>query len=310
MSPHIVQYIINNAFGKYKEEWVHHKSKIEFVHYYWDGLGGQMMLGVHRYIVLALALAALALAWKRVDRFWRFVAAYLIVLAALYAVPTMISLDNPFFAADADVLILLAGALLLAGLLDQTNGLDGFRGIARATAWVALFLSLMSFRGPVARYDRGDHWSEVVNRLGQQIYNVICDHPGSHNSRVFFTAPGPVDDMLLRYNALINGRNFVCPNLHVTTDLDPYRQEIDRADFVVASEPGNGVTYESMVGARLEQPALEMARARADLEEIARLPALNGKVFVVFARRSLSEADEERVKQLPFDNPWAPLYRQ
>ena len=303
-----MQYIYNNAFGREKADWAAKEPFVGFLHYYWNGAGGKMMLGRHAYIVMALALAALFLKKNGRARSWRFAAGYLLVIALTYAVPTAVRMENPFFAAPTDVLILFAGVFLLSWMLGPGEPGQTWNWAAPAAAIAAVVVALVSFRWPSVRYSKGDLRTDAINRMGEQIYSTIADYPGSHNARVFFTAPGPVDDMLLRYHALINGRNFLCPDLHVSTDLSVYRTDINQADFVVASEPGSGVVDESMDGARLQMPALEMARANPNLVQIARLPGLNGKFFFIFARRSLSAADDNRTKILPFDNPWAPLY--
>jgi hypothetical protein len=303
LAPKIVQYIINNAFGKYHAEWALKGSLLAVLRFYWDGSGGEMMLGRHRYIVLALGLAALIFEGSRIRRSWRFVTGYLVILAIAYAIPTSTRMNNPFIAADADVLTLFAGVLLLARILNDDRQLA-----ARIVTVAALFLSVGFFQWPPPYHNKDDERAETLTQLGQQIYTTIRDYPGSRNARVFFTAPGPVDDMLLRYNALINGRNFLCPNLHVITDLDAYRTEINRADFVVASEPNSGAVYEFLSGSAMQAPALEMARANPNLVQTAQLPAFNGKSFYIFARRTLTKADGNRLKFLPFENPWAPLY--
>jgi hypothetical protein len=306
LAPKIAQYIINNAFGKYSEVWTLKESQLTALRFYWDSTGGEMMLGRHRYIVFVLGLAALLSEGSRLRCSWRFVLGYFIVLAVAYAIPTIARINNPFIAADADVLILFAGVLLLGRILSENQG---FRGRAAGIVAVTVLICAVGFfQWPPAYYNKDDERVETLNRLGEQIYTVIRDYPGSRNARVLFTAPGPVDDMLLRYNALIDGRNFWCPNLHLITDLEAYRAEIDRADFVVASEPGSGAVYESLFGSAVQAPVLEMARANRDLVQTAQLPALNGKFFYIFARRSLTEADGKGLKYLPFDNPWAPLY--
>jgi hypothetical protein len=170
-----------------------------------------------------------------------------------------------------------------------------------------VLLGVLAFRWPPAHYNRASEWGETANRLGRQIYQTIRDQPNSRNARVFFTAPGPVDDMLLRFHAGQDNLQFRCPNQHLSSDPAVFRQEIDLADFVVASEPGSAVVYDQMMVPNLQANALQLAQQHPQLTEIARLPALNGKFFHIFVRRDLAARASEP-KIVPFENPWKPLY--
>jgi hypothetical protein len=167
----------------------------------------------------------------------------------------------------------------------------------------------MAFKWPPAHYNKGSEWVQTVNRVGQQIYQTIRDYPGSHNARVFFTAPGPVDDMLLRYHGLADNLKFWCPNQHVSNDLEVFRKEIDAADFVVASDPGSSVVYENMIAPNIQTDSLRMAQENSHLTELTSFPALNGKSFHIFVRRDLP-GKVSAEKPVPFEDPWSPLYRR
>ncbi|HJT79729.1 MAG TPA: hypothetical protein VJ719_00915, partial [Chthoniobacterales bacterium] len=84
-------------------------------------------------------------------------------------------------------------------------------------------------------------------------------------------------------------------------------QEIELADFVVASEPGSGVAYDYMMVPNMQATALELARQSPHLTELARFPALNGKFFYILVRRDLS-GESTANKPVPFQNPWRLLY--
>ncbi|MFL6516319.1 MAG: hypothetical protein ACJ8M1_14965 [Chthoniobacterales bacterium] len=309
LSPDILTYIYNQAFGRYKAQWLMKDSGVRgILRYYWDGAGGQMMLGRHQYVVVLLGLAAALLSWKRARKNFRLVAGYLVILGVSYLVPTMTRMENPFFGSNADALILFAGVLLLMALFQQADTPGNSARVLQGTAWAAVALSLLVFRWPApVQFDKGGEWAQAVNRLGQQIYQTIRDYPASRNARVFFTAPGPVDDMLLRYHALVDDLKFRCPNQHMSSDPEVFRREIDAADFVVASEPQSGLAYDGMIAPNVQADALHMAEQNPGLTELAHFPALNGKSFHIFVRRDLASTPAEK-KKVPFEDPWSPLY--
>jgi hypothetical protein len=227
-----------------------------------------------------------------------------VLLAVSYLVPTATRMANPFFGTNVDVLLLLGAVLLLAGLFSHAEA-DVRRHWPVTVGWIAVAVSLVTFHWPPAHYNKGGEWAQRVNRLSDQLYQTIRDYPGSHNSRVFFTAPGPVDDMLFRYRAAVDGLKFWCPNRHLSSNLDVFRNEIESADFVVASDPENALVYEKMIAPNIEAAALQMARQNPQLNELVSLPGLGGKFFHVFVRRDLSPGVARKV---PFEDPWRPLY--
>jgi hypothetical protein len=301
ISPDIVTYIYNQAFGRYKAQWAMKDSGVRSVlRFYWDGAGGQMMLGRHKYVVVVMALAAAFLLRERAQRNWRLIAGYLVILAVSYIVPTMTRMGNPFFGANADVLVLSA--------LFQEAEVPGNRArLVRGVAWAAVGLSLIVFQWPPSgHFEKGSDWARAANRLGQQLYETVRDYPNSRNARVFFTAPGPVDDMLFRYHAAGDGLKFWCPNRHMTADLSVIRGEIEAADFVIASEAESGLAYDAMIAPNIQGDALQMVQQNPRFTELAHFPALNGKSFHVFVRRDLAGSSSE--KKVPFEDPWSPLY--
>jgi hypothetical protein len=264
-----------------------------------------MMLGRDKYVVLALCLAGIIFLNSSARRNWRLIVGYLAVFAISYLIPAMARMGNPFFGTNADVLMLLGGVVILAALL--TKARLQHSTTMRGTAWAMIALTLFVFQWPPAHYNRGSEWSQTVNRLGQELYQTIRDYPGSHNARVFFTAPGAVDDMLFRYNSLADGRTFWCPNRHMSDDLAVFRKEIGAADFVVASEANSKVAYDQMIKPNVQGDALQISRDDSGLAELAHFPALNGKYFYVFVRRDLT-ANSAVEKPVPFEEPWSPLY--
>jgi hypothetical protein len=309
ISPDIVTYIYNQAFGRYKAQWAMKDSGLRSVlRFYWDGAGGQMMLGRHKYVVVLLAFAAAFVLRERAQRNWRLICGYLVILAVSYIVPTMTRMGNPFFGANADVLILFAGVLLLSALFREAETVEKRTRLLRGTAWAAVGLSLLVFQWPPSgHFDKGSDWARATNRLGRQLYETIRDYPNSRNARVFFTAPGPVDDMLFRYHAAGDALKFWCPNRHMTADLNAIRSEIEAADFVVASEAQSGVAYDEMIAPNIQGDALQMAQQNPQLTELAHFPALNGKWFHVFVRRDLASSSPVK-RNVPFEDPWSPLY--
>ena len=266
-----------------------------------------MMLGRARYAVAILALAALILRWNQARQNWRWIAGYVSIIVIAFAIPTLTRMANPFFATTGDVLVLFGAAMMIAALFSEARNDRGRKLLLSSAAWAVVGLTVILFQWPAVSYQKGGEWAQTVNRLSDQLYQTIRDYPGSRNARVFFTAPGAADDMLLRYRALVDYLLFWCPNRHLSVKRDIFRREIDAADFIVASEPGSGVVYENIIAPELETQLLEMARSDARFTELAKFPALNGKFFYLFVRRDLTVANTAE-KRVPFEDPWVALY--
>src|SRR5256714_8314345 len=80
----VITYIQNQAFGRNRTAFEQKEAGIQMLRYYWDGAGGQMMLGRARYVVAALAVSALVLLRKRARRNWRSIAGYMAVVAITF----------------------------------------------------------------------------------------------------------------------------------------------------------------------------------------------------------------------------------
>jgi hypothetical protein len=303
----VVTYIQNQAFGRNKGAFEQKESGLQMLRYYWDGAGGRMMLGRTRYVVAGLALAAAVLLWNRLRQNWRGVVGYIAMVAITFAIPTVTRMGNPFFATTGDVLMLFGATMVITALFVEARTGSGRRLLLSGVAWAAVALTLIVFQWPPVSYQKGSEWAQTVNRLGDQLYQTIRNYPGSRSARVFFTAPGAADDMLLRYRALADNLLFWCPNRHLSVKLEIFRREIDAADFIVASEPGSGVVYENIISPELETELLEMAGRDERFTELAKFPALNGKLFHLFVRRDLPVASGAE-KQVPFEDPWVALY--
>jgi hypothetical protein len=302
----VITYIQNQAFGRNKGAFELKESGLQALRYYWSGAGGQMMLGRDRYGIILLALAGVVLRWNQVRQNWRFITGYIAIIGVTFAIPTLARMSNPFFATTGDVLILLGIVMVIAALFTAETA-SGSSLLLRSAAWGTVALSVIAFQWPPAHYEKGSEWAQTVNRLGDQLYQTIRDHSGSRNARVFFTAPGPADDMLLRYRGLVDNLTFWCPNRHLSVKPEIFRREIDAADFVVASEPESGLIYENIISLELETALLEMARNDNRFTELAKFPALNGKFFHLFVRNDLT-ARAVTERQVPFEDPWVALY--
>ena len=303
----VVTYIKNQAFGRNKNAFELKESGMQMLRYYWDGAGGQMMLGRARYVVVVLALGVLVLLWKSAIQNWRWIGGYIAVIAITFTIPTVTRMANPFFAATGDVLILFSAAILIAALFTAARAGFGDSRMLRFAGWGAAAVCVVAFQWPPGHYEKNSEWAQTVNRLGDQLYHTIRDYPGSRNARVFFTAPGAADDMLLRYHALVDNLKFWAPNRHLSVKPEIFHREIDAADFVVASEPESGVAYENIISLDLENDLLEMVRNDTRFTELAKFPALNGKFFHLFVRNDLA-ARAATPRQVPFEDPWVALY--
>ena len=127
-------------------------------------------------------------------------------------------------------------------------------------------------------------WIAAQNRLERQILACIVSHSATETPLVYITTAGFTSPELLRFRALTAGRNIQAYGLPVVRDLAAHRRAMQVADFIIASEAGNGIAFPYMPSSDVQDETLTVARSLPGFGLVADFPALHGKRYFVFAK--------------------------
>ena len=288
-SHHILSYIHLNVIGADREVWYVPGDWPVQLLYFWGGTGGKMMLGEHIWVLTPLTLTgatAMLCLGKRSQRM-RLLAIALIMVAA-YAVPSINPVKNHFFAVSFDFLLVFSAATALGGIFRTTYQRQwktiAIRGIGFSVIIIAVLLS----RLPEGLFGFGTTQSTdtvmVLRRVQQQIDESIRRNRRELMPTVFCTTGGYADASPIAFLSIARGQELAAYIPYTKTDLLTYRRSMQEASFIIASQRGTGLVYDWLPSAKLQEQALAIAKSMNEFECIAKIPALHGKCFFVFAR--------------------------
>ena len=294
--PTVLGYIHANIFGTRRDIWLHRGDAWSHLTYYLTGHGGRRMLGHHLLLLGPLWLVGVGWLLWRGDAADRRVQGGLLLFAlAAYALPTLNAVKNPFWGSAVQWLLVLWVILLGArGLEVWSRGGQRWRrpGVSVAACWLVAGAGLLLMHLP------RDAPPEPVRRRGlavrAAIYEVLRDRmadrtPGDPLRVAMLTAGGTYHYATLHYLAARDGYGERVEFLYDSSGtMDLFRGHIDRADLVVASQPGNGLSHSRLPINAVQARTLGMARRDPSLALVARIPARRGRSIFIFERRPLS----------------------
>jgi hypothetical protein len=298
------RYIYDNIFGKDSARWKYHAGPGAHLRYYLTGLGEQLMLGWAGPALLALMLAGVGYAaWTRQARPAVRAGAVAGLLLVAYAVPTAAGVKHGFYGLTFYFLALFASVMSLR-LLTTAPGPQPL--LARGAAVLALCggaaAGLFVPTDPQIWGSAGDGRLGDARRVQNDLVAILTGDPATPSPRVCLTRES-YDWLSLAWLAAVEGRRirFAVPNLHPCLapscatlkiadgdgaptlgrwpDLDRYRREMERSDYVVAAapEPAPQTDDEQLTAA-----ALQTVRAMSAFVELRCVPAPDGGVYHVF----------------------------
>jgi hypothetical protein len=275
------RYIYEPIFGASHDVWASHLPPLGHLLYYLRGEGGQVMLGVELYPLSAIIALGMCVLLRR--RQWDSaarLAGLAIATVVAYAIPTCLPMKQPFLGNCFDWLLVLMAVFVLCQFIHV-------RGPARGLLLVGALLCVAHRIGFIDRTDNSSSEGVMAqNRVANGLYQSLRDAmPGTY-SRVYMTTTGGVSTAALDYyfrrdtgHALNIGDN------PFTDDLRIHRREISISEFVIASEPGNGLAFGDLLkSGAVQTQTLDMVRSTPDFRQIAAFPALNGKSYFLFRR--------------------------
>jgi hypothetical protein len=212
-----------------------------------------------------------------------------------YLVPAMSRSKNTFFAAEFQVLLVLGSILSVRMLI--ANGPRwhvrrlGTIVLAGMTLW-----GLWIWRMPSLWGISGDPVPLNNTRVVESIERILFDHaePGAE---VFVTAGGPVSSGTLNYISRQDGRRLnvtdldLADNSNIAKMLDRYQREIDRADFVVAAEPGVAEFADWHPSTKMLADTLGLVRDDDWFKMVGTVKSRSGKLFYIFERMAFGGWD-------------------
>jgi len=273
------EYIYTPIFGSTNAIWRSAGTPQWHMEYYLTGDGGQFMFGLELPVllwVIGLGLLAMLLL-RRWTPALRALGILAIALVA-YAIPTAMSVKQRFFGATLAWIVVLAAADVLARLLRR----KGWVPIALFA--LAMLCALRQARLGPELYARGSAVVLERNRVTNDIYNALRAQHITPHTRIYMTTTGYLNAGVLDYfyrrdtlHAMNIGEN------SFSGDVNLHRREIDVAEYVIASEPGNSDAFDFPSGT-IQGQTLALVREDADFEQIGAFPTLTGKPYFLFRR--------------------------
>jgi hypothetical protein len=274
-------YIYQNIFGPSHSTWARQGSVLWHLRYYIDGPGGAAMFGgMLGPLVIATVVGLIAFAALRFREQALRLIGLTIVAAVAYAVPAVMDVKEPFFGTTFSWILAFAAIFVVADLLRRPGWLPV------ATVLVFCAVSLRAARLGPNLVQRGSAVVLERNRLVHDIYAALYNEHFPFYSRVYLTTTGYVNPGVLDYyfrRDTLHAMNIDANSF--SDDLGTHAREVASADYVIASESGNGVAYADFVKSGLVQDqTLAIVRGNADFQQIGAYPTLTGKCYFLFRR--------------------------
>jgi hypothetical protein len=294
----VYHYIYDQVFGRNRDLWVMDIDWLTAARFVWDGQAGQLMLGRHGYVVLALAmLTAAAWLWRargRVERATvRLVLAMLGALFLAWLVPTWSRYGNPFTGSTFSALVMFAGVLLLRSLflVSRTQAQRPARRpeVGAVLGWCAVAAALACFKGPIGMGNRSTESVQVDNRVERIVYRTIVEHAAGEPATVFLTSAANLSADLLRFRALADHVSLSPSGPPFSTNLDDYRSRIAASRYVVSGEAGAFRENRQLPFYALQDELVAELRSDPALELLVTVPAHDGLDLYVFGRRPAAD---------------------
>ena len=188
----IVYYLTTNSLGPHREYWKLHADWATHLAYFSTGLGGQVMLGRHLYIMAAVLLTGAAGLFTRGRREHVLGLCFCLVTLAAYLGPSSNTVKTQFLATPFDFLLIFATlatlrAMLLGLIFQRARG-----GWSRLALVFVLLNGAYAFRWPPNLGYRTDPLVKIRHRCVDTLYGSLPPEPGPAGTpKVFIAVFGP-----------------------------------------------------------------------------------------------------------------------
>jgi hypothetical protein len=291
----VFRYVYENVLGQNKEIWLLGGNWLKLARFVWDGHAGQLMLGKHRYVVVALAVVT-GLAYLGTQRAalnrgrLKVVLGVGSVLFLAWLMPTASRYSNSFVGSTFAAILLFVGVLLLRALflLDRRCPWHwaGRLPIGAILGWAVVTTAVLAFPWPQKVGIKTTDWVVTDNRVEREVYRAIKNASAADGNfgLVYVTsAANGLNEHLLRFRALTNQLPLRFFSLPYSTNVSEHVKAIERADYVVAGDQGT-FRETPATSYKVQNQILDALKVDTGLRLLATVSAYEGLNFYVFGR--------------------------
>jgi hypothetical protein len=279
----ILKYVYDAQFGRYADVWTFKATMREHVMFFLNGQGARVMLGSHRYIVLAIFVLGgvyLGLTRRR-DQILNSLA-YAAVILVAYLIPTLNWQKTRFFGVVFHWSLIFSALLILRHLIrverDRLSPIPWASTLMVFVCIVGIFL----FQWPSFQSAEEIAHSDKRNQIDDQIIAAILDHKGRAASTAMLTTIGYVNPFLLNYLTLKRRQPISFSDLAFSRDPEEHRRSWPDVDFVIAAERDSSESAPYVPSYAIQNELLSTLHSSPDFVQVAAVPTLNDKCFYVF----------------------------
>ena len=297
-----VRYFVENSFGQDNQFTKLAGGLVHSLRFYTVGPSGAMLLG--NGIILWAVLYVAFLGWLVWGRHRRELALHALLLALTgltLAVVVYGRINNPFFGVTWALLFVVAclraGAFALAAL--APGRWPGAAGVAALGIVTCVDLLALPLTRIWSQHQPGvdgivGHGHSINQRILDDIDRDLAGHPllPGQQARIFLMVTGFINEGTLRWMALQQGNQPLSfYDLQRATKVEPFREELATANYVVSGEENTGGLFQMMppykIRGELGQLAADEERA-GHLRLVSSYPTPEGGSYRLWANVSLA----------------------
>ena len=236
----IFYYITVNALGSNSGIWKLHASALTHILYYAIGAGGNVMLGHHVFVLVAILAAGVAFVLgRRPKSEIARAACYGFMLLVAYVGPTINPIKDPYLAVCFDFLLILIALLILRDLI--LLGSPSVVRLAQAVLIGMVLIGAWYAKWPMYWGERTRADVVLRNRYVNDLYQGVRTHQNGAKAKVVVAVSGVFTNAdALGYLADKDGlTNLDFVSDFTNTDIESFRQKLSSCQFVVIGDVGN-----------------------------------------------------------------------
>ena len=320
----VVRYFLFNSFDKNSDFWKVPGGWGGALHFYLLGEAGELLMGRGFYAWVGLYVLALGwIAWRRQTRELVLQGILLLLTGVSLAAVVYGRIQNPFFGMTW-VMLLMITCLRAWALVLSTLRLARWQGLLAGLLILALGMAdLVLLRLHNCWPSHTPSVDELVGRghsTNQRILDDISREMARHAGKfdqppmTFLTVTGFINQATLHWLAFRAGQPLVFSDRQLDSHLQPFREAMADASFVVSGEDKTGGVFEFMPPwkLRFQLADLVAAEERAGrLRQLARYPTSAGgsyRLFVNEEKLALGSGGFSPLSDwegfLPFEGPY------
>ena len=278
-----IKYIYDTQFGRNAGVWILKVPIRQHLMFFLNGDGARVMLGNHRFILVAIFLLGsvyLGITRRR-DQILNSLA-YATVILVAYLIPTLNLHKHQFFGVVFHLSLIFSALLILRHLMSVEGDRPATIPWAQALMVSVSIAGIFLFQWPAFQTPEETAQSDRRKQIDDQIIEAILDHKGPAASTAMLTTAGYVSSDLFNYLVLKRKQSISFGDLAFSNDLEEHRRSWPNMDFVIAAERDDSESAPYVPSQAIQNELLSALHSSPDFVQIAAIPTLNGKCFFVF----------------------------